>query len=175
MMHSKRQLLHRTGWALLGSVLLAGGLAAQEKAPGAGSPAGTVLFICEHGSAKSVVAAVHFNRIAASRGLSFRAISRGTVPDAEMAPAAVKGLLGDGLKPDDPAPTKLGQSDLDAAVRVVSFCELPPGLEVSAPVTQWEVPPVSTEYAASRDAMLVHIEQLLLELKDRGSARAPNL
>ncbi len=54
-------------------------------------PVGTILFVCEHGSAKSVVAAAHFNRIAAARGLPFRAISRGTVPDAEMAPAAVKG------------------------------------------------------------------------------------
>jgi protein-tyrosine-phosphatase len=124
---------------------------------------GTVLFVCEHGSAKSVVAAAHFNRIAANRGLPFRAISRGTVPDAEMAPAAVKGLLGDGLKPDDPAPTKLEQSDLDAAVRVVTFCDLPPELEVAAPIERWEVLPVSTEYARSRDAMLAHIEQLLLE------------
>src|SRR5688572_249911 len=52
-------------------------------------PVGTVLFVCEHGSAKSVVAAAHFNRIAADRGLPFRAISRGTAPDPEMAPAAV--------------------------------------------------------------------------------------
>src|SRR5690242_16385787 len=68
-------------------------------------PAGTVLFVCEHGSAKSVVAAAHFNRIAAERGLPFRAIARGTVPEPGMAPAAVKGLLEDGLKPADPVPT----------------------------------------------------------------------
>jgi len=127
-------------------------------------PAGTILFVCEHGSAKSVVAAAHFNQLAAARGLPFRAISRGTVPDAEMAPAAVKGLLGDGLKPDEPAPTKLEQSDLDAAVRVVTFCALPPYLQERSPVEQWEVPPVSTEYAASRQAMLLRIERLLLEL-----------
>jgi arsenate reductase len=127
-------------------------------------PAGTVLFICEHGSAKSVVAAAHFNRIAAERGLPFRAISRGTVPDAEMALPAVEGLLGDGLKPDDPTPAKLEQSDLDAAVRVVSFCDLPPDLQAASPVERWEVPPVSTEYARSREAMLAHIERLLLEL-----------
>jgi arsenate reductase (thioredoxin) len=127
-------------------------------------PAGTILFVCEHGSAKSVVAAAHFNEIAAARGLPFRAISRGTVPDAEMAPAAVKGLLGDGLKPGDPAPMKLEQPDLDAAVRVVTFCALPPELQARSPVEQWEVPPVSTEYAASREAMLLRIERLLLEL-----------
>jgi arsenate reductase len=127
---------------------------------------GTVLFVCEHGSAKSVVAAAHFNRLAADRGLPFRAIARGTVPEAEMAPAAVQGLLADGLKPDDPTPKKLTQSDLDTAVRVVTFCDLPPGLQVATPIEHWEVSPVSTEYARSREAMLKHIEQLLLELAD---------
>jgi arsenate reductase (thioredoxin) len=129
-------------------------------------PVETVLFVCEHGSAKSVVAAAHFNRIAADRGLPFRAISRGTVPDPEMAPPAVKGLLGDGLKPEDPTPAKLKQSDLDTAVRVVTFCDLPPDLHVALPVERWEVPPVSTDYARSRDAMLAHIEQLLRQLAE---------
>lgn len=145
---------------LMPVALILGGLMA---APGP-QPAGTILFVCEHGSAKSVVAAAHFNRIAAARGLPFRAVSRGTAPDAEMAPAAVEGLLGDGLKPDDPAPTRLEQADLDAAVRVVTFCPLPTGLQARSPVERWEVPPVSTEYAASREALLVRIERLLLEL-----------
>jgi protein-tyrosine-phosphatase len=127
-------------------------------------PVDAVLFVCEHGSAKSVVAAAHFNRIAADRGLPFRAISRGTVPDPEMAPAAVKGLLGDGLKPEDPAPTKLTQSDLDTAARVVTFCDLPPDLKTAVPIERWEVPPVSTEYARSREAMLERMERLLREL-----------
>lgn len=127
-------------------------------------PAGTILFVCEHGSAKSVVTAAHFNRIAAARGLPFRAISRGTAPDEEMAPAAIEGLCEDGLKPDDPTPSKLGQKDLDAAVRVVTFCALPSDLQARSPLEQWEVPPVSTEYAASREAMLLRIERLLLEL-----------
>jgi hypothetical protein len=32
------------------------------------------------------------------------------------------------------------------------------------PIERWEVPPVSTEYASSREAMLKLIERLLLEL-----------
>lgn len=132
-------------------------------------PAATVLFVCEHGSAKSVVAAAHFNQLAAARGLPFRATSRGTVPDAEVAPAAVEGLRGDGLTPGDPAPKKLEQADLDAAVRVVTFCALPPGLQTNSPVEQWEVPPVSTEYSASREAMRLQIERLLQELAALGA------
>jgi arsenate reductase (thioredoxin) len=128
------------------------------------TPVRTILFVCEHGSAKSVVAAAHFNRIATDRGLSLRAIARGTVPEPEMAPAAVKGLLGDRLSPADPAPTKLTQSDLDTAVRVVAFCDLPPDLKPATPIKRWDVPPVSTEYDRSREAMLKLIEELLVEL-----------
>lgn len=123
-----------------------------------------VLFVCEHGSAKSVVAATHFNRLAAERGLRIRAVSRGTTPDAELAPPALAGLRGDGLAPADPLPRKLEQADLDAAARVVTFCDLPPALTLEAPVERWEVPPVSTDYAASRNAMVTRTRMLLDEL-----------
>ena len=56
-----------------------------------------VIFVCEHGSAKSVVAAAHFNKLAKERNLPVRAISRGTNPDEEIAPIAASGLQADGL------------------------------------------------------------------------------
>lgn len=127
-------------------------------------PVGTVLFVCEHGSAKSVVAAAHFNRFAKERGLPFRAISRGTVPDEDMAAPAVTGLLADDMKPNDPAPKKLAQEDLDAAHRVITFCDLPPDLEAVSSVERWEVPPISVDYVKSRDAILANIERLFREL-----------
>lgn len=132
-----------------------------------GEPDRTVLFVCEHGSAKSVVAAAHFNRLAAERGLGVRAISRGTDPDPEMAPPAVAGLRTDGLQPGDAVPKKLSQPDLDAAARVITFCDLPADLKSPIPVERWEVLPVSTDYAASRDAMLARIEKLLNEIAAR--------
>lgn len=141
-------------------------LGALMTAPDA-QPVSTVLFVCEHGSAKSVVAAAHFNRLAENRGLPFRAISRGTVPDEDMAPPAVTGLLGDDLKPNDPVPRKLAQEDLDAAHRVITFCDLPPDLAAVAPVERWEVPPISVDYVKSRDAILAHIEQLLRDLAEQ--------
>lgn len=52
----------------------------------------TVLFVCEHGAVKSVVAAAHFNRLAAERAFPFRAVSRGTAPDS-----TVPARIGDGL------------------------------------------------------------------------------
>lgn len=127
----------------------------------------TVLFVCEHGSAKSVVAAAHFNAAARKAGLPFRAISRGTDPDAELAPPAVTGLTGDGLPIPEEMPKLLSQQDLDQAAAVVTFCDLPSNLSTAVPVHRWEVPPVSTEYAASRDAMIARIDQLLRELQEK--------
>ena len=51
-----------------------------------------VLFVCLHGAAKSVVAAAHFRKLTAQRGLAVEAAAAGTEPDAEMGPLAVKGL-----------------------------------------------------------------------------------
>src|SRR5215813_9354941 len=37
-----------------------------------------VVFVCEHGAAKSVIATAYFNKLAAERGLAYRATFRGT-------------------------------------------------------------------------------------------------
>jgi arsenate reductase (thioredoxin) len=126
------------------------------------NPVGTVLFVCEHGSAKSVVAAAHFNRLAAERGLELRAVSRGTDPDAEIAPNAEVGLKADGLLAVERTPAKLSQADAAVAARVVTFCKLPEGYATAAPVERWDgVPPVSEDYARARDEIVERLVRLL--------------
>jgi arsenate reductase (thioredoxin) len=120
----------------------------------------TVLFVCEHGSAKSVVAAAHFNRLAAERGLALRAISRGTDPDSAIHPAAATGLSADGLRPPG-EPRRLSASDLETAARVVAFSDLPAEYATAVPVEVWTVPPVSESYPAARDSIVARLERLL--------------
>lgn len=122
-----------------------------------------IVFICEHGSAKSVVAAAHFNRLAALRRLPFRAVARGTRPDEAMAPAALAGLRQDQLEPADARPVRLAPSDLEGARQVIAFSELPDEFE-HAGVEIWTVPPVSGDYAAARDAIVQRLQDLLDEL-----------
>jgi arsenate reductase (thioredoxin) len=88
------------------------------------SSEGTIVFVCEHGSAKSVVAAAYFNQIANQRGLKLHAIARGTNPDPQISPAAAKGLADDGLE-FVAKPSRLTESDTQKATQIVSFCELP--------------------------------------------------
>ncbi len=53
----------------------------------------TVVFVCLHGSGKSLIAAEHFRRFAAQRGLDVRTASAGPDPDPEVPPKVIQGLL----------------------------------------------------------------------------------
>src|SRR4029453_11092962 len=67
-------------------------IAALEQASTAATP--SVVFVCEHGAAKSVVATAYFNKLAAERGPPFRATFRGTAPQDNLSVRAVEGLKG---------------------------------------------------------------------------------
>src|SRR5436305_9645372 len=114
--------MHRIRIMLFTAIIFSAGILAtgQDVKP---SP---VVFICEHGSAKSVIAAAHFNRIAEARGLPYRAISRGIHPDTEIPTNITAGLLSDGVKASGWRPTLLSDDDIRRATRVVTLsCELP--------------------------------------------------
>jgi arsenate reductase (thioredoxin) len=129
----------------------------------------TVIFVCEHGSAKSVVAAAHFNRLAKERKLNLRAVSRGTNPDKELPAGTLKGLKADGLEADDHQPKILTEADVAGAVRVVAFCQLPEAYAKITPVKLWDdAPPMSEDYNKFRDLVVERIKRLLDEL---GSAK----
>ena len=122
-----------------------------------------VLFVCLHGAAKSVIGAAHFRRLAAARGLAMDAVAAGTEPDAELAPGAVAGLAGDGLRATPTRPRHVTLYDLASASRIVSFgCDVAPAK--GQRVDQWEVPAVSDGYAAARERIVAHVERLVLEL-----------
>ena len=123
-----------------------------------------VLFVCQHGAAKSVVAAAYFQRLA--QGLGVGAVAAGTEPDAELAPGAVKGLAGDGLGPAPARPRPVTLYDLDRASRVVTFgCDVTPSN--GAPVERWDVPAVSDGYAPARDRIVANVERLVADLRTR--------
>jgi protein-tyrosine-phosphatase len=126
-------------------------------------PRPRVLFVCLHGAAKSVIAAAHFRRLAAARGLSIGAGAAGTEPDPVLAPGAVKGLAGDGLPAAPARPRPVTLYDLVSATRIVSFgCDITPAR--SQRVDQWEVPAVSDGYETAREHIVTKVERLVSEL-----------
>jgi hypothetical protein len=52
-----------------------------------------VVFVCEHGSVKSLVAMVYFNRRAQERGLAYRAVARGIAAEPEVPSTPLRELL----------------------------------------------------------------------------------
>lgn len=126
------------------------------------SQGATIVFVCEHGAAKSILAAAHFNKIAGEKGLDLIALARGTNPDDELSPQTVLGLSRDGLQPTESVPKALTQADIESAKQMVAFCQLPVTYHQRAPVETWEdVPAVSENYEKARDIIIDHILQML--------------
>jgi arsenate reductase len=132
-----------------------------------------VLFVCEHGAAKSVVAAAEFNRMAAERGLPFRAISRGTAPDAAVPSRVTDGLERHGLQvPAGFTPTALSGPDLTSAAHIVTFDARLPTTSGSAQSVPWDgLPAFSDDYDAAHRAVRSKIESLIRELHEAGKVK----
>jgi arsenate reductase (thioredoxin) len=148
--------------ALLIGVSITAGVAGQAE-----NTAGQqIVFVCEHGAAKSVIAAAYFNKLAAERGLRERAIYRGASPQAELSVATLKGLRDDGLRVPATKPASITAADVAAAMHIFAIgCSLPAHASSSGKAENWtDVPEVSDGYAASRDAIKRHVERLLDQL-----------
>ena len=127
----------------------------------------TVVFVCEHGNVKSLIASEWFNRVAAERGVRARAVSRGLTPETPVPPAIADKLRGDGFDVSRFEPRAFSPADLDGAARVVLIGAEPPAWATrpGSPLEKWDgIPPASESYPASRDAMRARIEKLLRDL-----------
>ena len=154
-------MLTRTSFALLASALLASP-ALPQRAPETSGSAAKVVFVCEHGAAKSVIAAAHFNKLASEGGLPYRAVARGTNPDPSFSSQAVSGLAAEGLSAGPGKPVLVAATELSEAARVITLgCKLPR----KAQVTDWaDVPSVSENYSGASRTIRKHVEELLDEL-----------
>ena len=126
----------------------------------------TILFICEHGSAKSVVAAAHFNRIAEKEGLRVKAISRGTNPDAAV-PDKINGFLNDDGFPNYTSkPIQLTPEDIKSADYVVAFSTIPTSYGNPGKIESWKVPSFEAGYTVSRDSIVHNIERIIKRIRN---------
>jgi arsenate reductase (thioredoxin) len=147
------------------SVLVAMSLAGAVDEKGETRPKpGRVVFVCEHGSAKSLIAREWFNRLARERGLSVRAVSLGVAPDPAVPAAIAAALRKDGFDVDAFVPSRADAAALEGASRIVAIGLEPGALPVSdGDVAEtWDgIPPASQRYEAARDALKARIETLL--------------
>jgi arsenate reductase len=129
----------------------------------------TIVFVCPFGSAKSVVAARFFNRIATEKGLPYRAVARGLTPEPTI-PAYVRGpIREDGFEIGaTEKPVRLADQEVREASAVVCImCQLPAAQSAAARQSiEWtDVPDVDAGYRPARDKILSHLNELVGKLQ----------
>ena len=133
-----------------------------------GSKTGTIVFVCRYGSAKSILAARFFNRIAEEEGLPFHAVARGIEPEPVIPLYVREPIRADRFEigPEE-KPVRLDAGEThDAAAVICIMCKLPPGQSaVARQSIEWtDVPDVSDDYTAARDRILGHMKELMVRL-----------
>jgi arsenate reductase len=127
----------------------------------------TILFVCEHGSAKSVIAAAHFNRLAGQKKLPYRAVARGIKPDPEIPEQVRVNLAKDGLDVAAWKPQLVAEKEAREAARVVTFgrkLTFPQKVTAGKLVDWQDVPSTSEDYERARTVIVDKIEALIKTL-----------
>lgn len=137
-----------------------------------------VVFVCEHGNVKSLMAASYFNQLAAQRGLPWRAVSRGSMPGSTTVPKPIAAALrAEGLDVSEFRPAKVDATDAAEAARIVTIgTDLPAGVRGDEQhIEQWnDVPPASTSYDAARSSLKAHVAELLERLSLQSAGGQPD-
>ena len=137
---------------------------------GGGQP--TVLFMCPHGAAKSVLASAYFIKAAKERGLNVRVESGGTEPDPTVSSAVAKRIIDRGLAVPIDKPRRVTDEEFKNADVVISIgCDLKGLPEPTGKLQRWdEIPSPSANLDATDAAIRKRVEALIEELsraKDR--------
>jgi arsenate reductase (thioredoxin) len=131
-----------------------------------------VIFVCEHGAAKSVIATAYFNKLATERGLPYRATFRGTAPQDDLSVRAVAGLQADGLSIPAGKPSAISDDDIAQATHIFAIgCNLPDKARRSGRADDWSDVPDDRGYGPMRDAIVRHVKELLDRLLAGSPAR----
>lgn len=109
-----------------------------------------VVYVCLHGSAKSVIAAAHTQVVANRLGIA--------------ASATALGVDVSGQRPRGVTPQALA-----GTWRIVTFgCDVGASAPAGVPVERWDdVPAVSASFETARDAIRSRVERLLTEMGGR--------
>lgn len=163
-------------WFQLGVALLASVVTpnASETQQVARRQTPQVLFVCEHGTVRSLLAKVLFEQYAAEVGLPMQAVSRGTRADSVLPPFMQQNLAADHFELGTWRPQTLRPDDLANASLVVSF-DVPRAATdgARAPRAFWDsLPSVSRDYVVGRDAIKVRVHRLVDSLLKASTGRS---
>ncbi len=126
----------------------------------------TVLFLCPHNAAKSIMAEAYFNHRVQQEGLPYLADSAGTEPSEQIWPTVIELLQREGIPLTYLIPRQVTHDDLLDAFQVISLgCALEEVEGLPRQFIPWEdVPLASTDLLLSWMAIRQHVDQLIAEL-----------
>ena len=129
---------------------------------------GEVVFVCQHGGAKSVIAAEYFTRIANERGIGLRGVSAGLDPYDRIPEPVVEGLAAKGIDVSGYTPQAVREETFASATFVVHFgCDVAP-LVGARSVQDWsDVPAVSDGFDSAYEAIVLRVEHLVEAITNR--------
>lgn len=126
----------------------------------------TVVFVCEHGGARSTIASVYFNNLMKENNLPYRSVFRGLTPDSEITKETARGLRVDGFDTSSLLPSPLSAKDVEGNTLLVSLdCMVPATYQVYR--TWKNIPAISENYSAARNEILRLVNRLVDELKNK--------
>ena len=122
-----------------------------------------IAFVCLHGSAKSLIAAEYFNKLARAQGLAARATTSGPEPDAEVPANVVEGMKTRGIDVKAYRPALIATDQLEDADLIVSFaCDAGRKLAPGKPEERWdECPAVSDDFDVAWDFITGRVTALV--------------
>ena len=125
-----------------------------------------VLFLCPHGAAKSVLAMIYFEWLAAKENLTVNVKNAGTEPDSAINPKVDAQLKTEGIEFSGFVPPLLRDEDLEEADLVVSIgCISAESIPADTRYLDWsDVPMLSDDFDVCRSVIFEKVEQLVADL-----------
>jgi protein-tyrosine-phosphatase len=126
----------------------------------------TIVFVCEHGGARSTIASLYFNKMAKESHLRYQSVFRALTPDSVLTKETRKGLIEDGFDTSLLTPVALTRKDIDSNTMLISLdCVVP---EPYHPYRKWVgIPAISEDYRAARNKIVEQLSELISELKNK--------
>lgn len=157
------------------SLLLGVLVVAETSISGQSEPSNTILFLCPHGGAKSVIAASYFNRLTSERELPLTGVAAATEEPSDRVPPSVAALLAqEGIDVSSYRPRRVENEDVVRALRIVAIdCDLNKSDTGSFLAERWDdVPKVSEDLPNATRAIRRHVEKLVQEMAEPQSSRS---
>lgn len=126
----------------------------------------SILFLCPHNAAKSVMAQAYFRKLVLQKGLAITAASAGTEPAQAVSAKVVELMKTEGIDVAGHQPRLVTPADVNAAWKVISLgCDISHFNTSTENIVHWDdIPAPAVDLVGARDTIRAHVEKLVNEL-----------